>query len=115
MTELNWADAVRQAREGTGYAGEDIPRTVEGIRERVQADRWDEFDRELGTLGGGRAFEAFLNHWWTQALADTAPGTEAREIAIEFADLAVALYVRTEGGPTYSSDEIERMITGKAS
>ncbi|MFK0294878.1 hypothetical protein ACIQU6_31000 [Streptomyces sp. NPDC090442] len=115
MPEFGWADAVRQAREATGYAGEDIPRTVDAVRGRLRANRREEFDQELGTLDAGGAFEAFLNHWWTQALADTALDSEARELAIEFADLTVALRVRAEGGPTYTSVEVEQMIARKAS
>ncbi len=48
-------------------------------------------------------------------LADAALDDEAREAAIGFADVAVALHVRAEGGPTYTSDEVEQMITRKAS
>ncbi|MEW1658602.1 MULTISPECIES: hypothetical protein [unclassified Streptomyces] len=115
MAELDWTGAVDQAREATGYAGEDIPRTVDAVRERLRADRRQEFDEELGALDGGGAFEAFLNHWWTQALADATLDDEAKEAAIEFADVAIALHVRAEGGPTYTSDEVEQMIARKAS
>ncbi|WP_275461383.1 hypothetical protein [Streptomyces noursei] len=94
MADLQWARATGQAREATGYAGEDIPRSVEAVRERLRADLRQELDQELGALDGGGAFAAWLNHWWTQALADAALDDEAREAAIGFADVAVALHVR---------------------
>ncbi|MEU5239733.1 hypothetical protein ACH4UR_25250 [Streptomyces lydicus] len=108
---LDWADAVEQAGEATGYAGEVVPRAVEPIRAHLRAGRHREFDLELGALSQGGAFEAFLDHWWTQALADTALDADARELAVEFADLAIALRVRSEGGPTYTSAEVEQMLT----
>ncbi|MFI1825060.1 hypothetical protein ACH41E_01230 [Streptomyces sp. NPDC020412] len=110
MTALNWTDAVSEAREATGFRGEVVPRTVEAVRKAVSTARHSEFDQELGALGRGGAFDAFLDHWWTQALADSMPEQDARELAVEFADLAIALYVRAKGGPTYTSTEVEQMI-----
>ncbi|MFH8615014.1 hypothetical protein ACH4E8_08035 [Streptomyces sp. NPDC017979] len=110
MTALDWAGAVREAQEATGFRGEVVVRTVEAVRKAVSAARHAEFDQELGALDGGGAFDAFLDHWWTQALADVAPTEDAREHAIDFADLAISLHVRAKGGPTYTSTEVEQMI-----
>ncbi|WP_323450272.1 hypothetical protein [Streptomyces yaizuensis] len=115
MSVVDWDSAVREAREATGFRGEVTGRTIAAVRAEVRADRREEFDSELGALGGGGAFEAFLDHWWTQALADAANDEEAREHVIEFADLAIALRVRAEGGPTHTADAVEQMITGPAS
>ncbi|MFF3709231.1 hypothetical protein [Streptomyces phaeochromogenes] len=43
------------------------------------------------TLSEGSAFEVFLDHWWTQSLADRATDADAKDLAIDFADLAIAL------------------------
>lgn len=43
------------------------------------------------TLSEGSACEAFLDHWWTQSLADTATDADAKALAIDFAGLAIAL------------------------
>ncbi|MER6916025.1 hypothetical protein ABT354_30490 [Streptomyces sp. NPDC000594] len=115
MAELDWAGALEEAREATGYSGEIIPRTVGAVRSAVRPGRHAEFDRELGALDRGAAFDVFLDHWWTQALADSALDEDSQELALEFADLAVALHVRGQGGPAYTPAEIERMITGAAS
>lgn len=61
---------------------------------------------------GSGGFEAFLNHWWTQALADSAPNEGARSQAIDFADLAVSLYARAVGGPTSTQEQVEAMAAG---
>lgn len=99
MAVQGWADAVRDAREATGFDGEVIARTVAAVREAVSAGRHTEFDQELGALDGGGPFDAFLSHWWTQALADTAPDEVARERATNFADLAITLQVRSLSAP----------------
>lgn len=54
----------------------------------------------------------FLNHWWTQAAADSAADADAREQALDFADVAVSLYARVTGGPTTTQAEIEALVTG---
>ncbi|MEU1826535.1 hypothetical protein ABZ502_29380 [Streptomyces abikoensis] len=93
-----WAAAIRQARDETGYRGPDVPPTVGGIRARLRGERHDEFDAELADVPDGALFEAFLYHWWTQALADNADGEEARQAAIVFADLATALHAEATQG-----------------
>ncbi|MER7046477.1 hypothetical protein [Streptomyces jumonjinensis] len=115
MAVRGWEGALREAREATGFGGEVTDRTVGAVRAVVRGDRRSEFERELGALGGGGAFEAFLDHWWTQVLADAAGDEQARERAVEFADLAIALRVRAEGGPTHTAAEVERMIMGPVS
>ena len=74
-----WQNAVTEARETTGFTGEVVPRTVEGIGAALRIDRRTEFYAELGALGDPGGFEAFLNHWWTQALADSAPDEDAHQ------------------------------------
>ncbi|EDY50411.1 hypothetical protein [Streptomyces clavuligerus] len=110
MEDANWAGAVGTAREASGFGGEAVVRTVAAVRAAVRPERRAEFDRELGAVGGGGAFDVFLDHWWIQALVDAAPDEGAREAAVEFADLAVALRARGEGGPTRSAAEIEQML-----
>ncbi|KUO19688.1 hypothetical protein [Streptomyces dysideae] len=109
---VEWQHAVAEAREATGFTGAVVQRTVEGIGAALRLDHRAAFYAELGTLSGSGGFEAFLNHWWTQALADSAPGEEAREQAIDFADVAVSLYARATGGPTSTQAEIDAIVTG---
>jgi len=69
-----------------------------------------------GGLSDSGGFEGFLSHWWTRALADSAPAEDAREQAIDFADVAVSLYARparrrthilSHGGPAQSKGRPE--------
>lgn len=107
-----WQDAVTEAREATGFSSAVVPRTVEAIGAALRIDRRTEFYAELGALGDPGGFEAFLNHWWPQALADSAPHEEAREQAVDFADVAVSLYARLMDGPTATQAEINALVTG---
>lgn len=106
-----WQNAVTEAREATGFAGGVVPRTVDGIGTALRLDHRAGFYTELGTLADSGSFEAFLNHWWTQALADSAPDEDAREQAIDFADVAVSLYARATDGPTVTQAEINALVT----
>ncbi len=54
MTAVDWAGAVREARESTGFGGEVPARTVAAARTAVRAERRAGFDRELGGLDGAR-------------------------------------------------------------
>ncbi|MEV6588276.1 hypothetical protein [Streptomyces acidicola] len=107
-----WQTAVAEAQEATGFTGEVVQRTVDGIGTALRLDHRADFYTELGALADSGGFEAFLNHWWTQALADSAPDEDARERAIDFADLAVSLYARSAGGPTSTHTEIEALVNG---
>lgn len=107
-----WWEAVTEAREATGFTGEAVPRTVDGIGAVLRIDRRAEFYTELGALGDADGFDAFLNHWWTQALADAAPHKDAREQAIDFADAAVSLHARLTDGPTATQAEINTLVMG---
>ena len=107
-----WRDAVAEAREATGFTGVSVPRTVDGIGSALRLDRRADFYAELGALADSGGFEAFLNHWWTQAVADSAADADARESALDFADVAVSLFTRAVGGPTSTQAEIEALATG---
>ncbi|MFS8199390.1 hypothetical protein ACLVWQ_11955 [Streptomyces sp. CWNU-52B] len=96
-----WSEILQEAREALGFAGQVVPRNLEGIRAAVRPDRLPDLDAELATLSEGSAFEAFLDHWWTQALADTAGDADAKALAIDFADLATALRAKATGGGTW--------------
>ncbi|WP_031484268.1 hypothetical protein [Streptomyces bicolor] len=108
----DWQNAVAAAREATGFAGSVVERTVDGIGSALRLDHRADFYTELGALADSGGFEAFLNHWWTQALADAAPDADAREQAIDFADVAVSLFARAAGGPTSTQSEIDAIVTG---
>ncbi|MBZ9641956.1 hypothetical protein [Streptomyces sp. PSKA30] len=107
-----WQNAVAEAQEATDFKGDVVQRTVEGIGTALRLDHRAAFYTELGSLSDSGRFEAFLNHWWTQALADSAPDKGTREQAIDFADVAVSLYARAIGGPTSTQAEIDAIITG---
>ncbi|KFF96722.1 hypothetical protein IQ62_34570 [Streptomyces scabiei] len=109
---IEWQDAVAEAREVTGFTDEGVQRTVDGIGAALQLDHRAEFYTELGALSDSGGFDAFLNHWWTQALADSAADGDTREQAIDFADVTVSLYARAMGGPTSTQAEIEALVTG---
>ncbi|MGW6909284.1 hypothetical protein [Streptomyces sp. NPDC054940] len=109
---IEWQDAMAEAREATGYTGEVVQRTVDGIGAALRLDHRADFYTELGALADSGGFDAFLNHWWTQALADSAADGDAREQAIDFADVAVSLYARATDGPTSTQGEIEALVTG---
>lgn len=107
-----WQSAVSEAQEATGFTGDIVQRTVDGIGFALRLDRRADFYTELGSLSDSGGFEAFLNHWWAQALADSAPDEATREQAIDFADVAVSLYARATSGPTFTQDEIDAIATG---
>ncbi|MEX2982046.1 hypothetical protein [Streptomyces sp. C36] len=111
MTEpADWAAVCDQARQESGYSGPEPARTVDAIGAALRLDHRADFYAELGTLVDGAAFDVFLDHWWTQALADNARDEAAREAAIDFADLAVSLRARAADGPTYTMAEVEAML-----
>lgn len=113
-----WNEVLEEARQGVGFSGPVVPRNLNGIRAALRADRLATLDGELGILSEGAAFDAFLDHWWTQALADSVAEPEEKERAIEFADLAIALRVRAvraAGGSGYTQAEVEEMLKGVAS
>lgn len=66
----------------------------------------------MGSLSDPGRFDAFLNHWWTQALADSATEEETRQSAIDFAEVAVSLYARAMGGPASTQEQVEAMAAG---
>ncbi|WP_371578795.1 hypothetical protein [Streptomyces sp. NBC_01314] len=107
-----WQNAVTEALEATGFNSVVVQRNVDGIGAALRIDHRADFYAELGSLADSARFEAFLNHWWTQALADSAPDEDARERAIEFADVTVSLYARSAGGPTSTQAEIEALVAG---
>ncbi|MCX4906528.1 hypothetical protein [Streptomyces sp. NBC_00878] len=111
-----WSEILQEAREAVGFTGPMVPRNLEGIRAALRPDRLPDLDTELATLSEGSAFEAFLDHWWAQSLADTATDANAKALAIDFADLAIALRAKATGGSgTYTQAEVEDMLRGKAS
>ncbi|MFL1901383.1 hypothetical protein ACJWDR_20040 [Streptomyces tauricus] len=110
-----WSDILQEAREAVGFGGEVVPRNLEGIRAAVRSDRLPDLDAELATLSEGSAFEAFLDHWWTQALVDAAPDADAQALAIDFADLATALRAKSAEGGTLTQAEVEDMLRGRTS
>ena len=103
-----WRNAVTEALAATGFTGEVVERTVDGIGAALRLDHRADFYAELGSLSDSGGFEAFLNHWWTQSLADSTGHEAAREQAIDFADVAVSLYARATGGPTSSGRRLRR-------
>ncbi|MEF9905017.1 hypothetical protein [Streptomyces sp. P9-A2] len=107
-----WQDAIAEAQEVTGFIGEVVPRTVDAIGTALRIDRRTEFYTELGALGDADRFESFLNHWWAQALADSALDEDTREQAIEFADTSVSLHSRAVDGPTVTQAEITALVMG---
>jgi hypothetical protein len=109
---IEWQDAVAEARDVTGFTGEVVQRTVDGIGTALRLDHRADFYTELGALADSGGFDAFLNHWWTQALADSTVDGDTREQAIDFADVTVSLYARGTGGPTSTQAEIEALVTG---
>ncbi|MFI9760815.1 hypothetical protein ACIHFB_23035 [Streptomyces sp. NPDC051963] len=109
---IEWQGAVAEAREVTGFTDKVVQRTVDGIGAALRLDHRADFYTELGVLADSAGFDAFLNHWWTQALADSAADEDAREQAIDFADVAVSLYARATGGPTSTQAEVEALISG---
>ncbi|WP_254389853.1 hypothetical protein [Streptomyces sp. AC550_RSS872] len=109
---MEWQDAVAEAREATGFTDAVVQRTVDGIGAALRLDHRAGFYTELGALADSGGFDAFLNHWWTQALADSATDEDAREQAIDFADVAVSLYARAAGGSTSTQAEIEALVAG---
>ncbi|MDT0441690.1 hypothetical protein [Streptomyces johnsoniae] len=88
-----WSHAVEEARQQLGFPDPGVTRSVAGVAAALRPERRTEFRAELEALSEGVAFEVFLDHWWTQALADAAPGEEAREETLAFADLAVSLRI----------------------
>ncbi|MEU9960724.1 hypothetical protein [Streptomyces sp. NPDC050982] len=111
-----WSEILQEAREAVGFTGPVVPRNLEGISAALRPDRLPDLDTELATLSEGSAFEAFLDHWWTQSLADTATDADAKALAIDFADLAIALRAKAAGGSgTYTQAEVEDMLKGKTS
>ncbi|MFF2504265.1 hypothetical protein ACFVTY_12940 [Streptomyces sp. NPDC058067] len=107
-----WQTAVAGAREATGFTGKNIHRNIDAIGGTLRLDHRADFYAELGALSDPGGFDAFLNHWWTQALADSATDEDTRQAAIDFADVAVALYARAVGGPTSTQQEIEAIAAG---
>ncbi|MDT3396610.1 hypothetical protein RKE29_08135 [Streptomyces sp. B1866] len=105
-----WSRALRQAREDTGFRRAELPRRVDSVRAALSAERQAAFDAELAALSDGVAFEVFLDHWWTQALVDTAGDRTAKEEALDFADLAVSLRISLSGGPTASAADAEVLV-----
>ncbi|WP_326753666.1 hypothetical protein OIE73_19080 [Streptomyces hirsutus] len=91
-----WQDTVTEAQKATGFTGKVVPRTVDTIGTALRIDRRTEFYTELGALGDADRFEAFLNHWWVQALADT----------------SVSLHSRAVDGPTVAQAEITALVMG---
>ncbi|MER6997579.1 hypothetical protein [Streptomyces sp. NPDC000410] len=95
-----WSEILEEARQDLGFTGEVVPRNLKGIRAALKPERLADLDAELSALSEGAIFDAFLDAWWTQALADSASSVEDRERAIDFADLAISLRVlRSGGGP----------------
>ncbi|SFN94027.1 hypothetical protein SAMN04487980_103921 [Streptomyces sp. cf124] len=109
---VEWQGAVAEAREVTGFTDEVVQRTVDGIGAALRLGHRAEFYAELGAMADACGFDAFLSHWWTQALADSAADGDAREQAIDFADVTVSLYARATDGPTSTQAEIEALVTG---
>jgi hypothetical protein len=106
-----WPGAVEQAGEALGYRDPGVPRTVAGVRDALRPVHLDAFHEDLATLSQGISFEVFLDQWWTQAVVDRAGHDEdAREAALEFADLAVSLRISASSGPTLSMAEVEVML-----
>lgn len=107
-----WQEAVAEPREATGFTGSVVQRMVDGIGAALRLDHRADFYTELGVLADSGGFEAFLNRWWIQALADTALDEHAREQAIDFADVAVSLFARAAGGPMSMQSEIDAIVGG---
>ena len=106
-----WQSTVAEAREATGFDSVVVRRNVDGIGAALRLDHRAGFYAELGGLADSGGFDGFLNHWWAQALADSAPDKDARERAIDFADVAVSLFARSTGGPTSTQAEVEALVT----
>lgn len=109
MSTYTWADAIHDASTDLGHPDPGITRTIAGIRPALRTDRRTAFDAELSALSEGGAFDVFLDHWWTQALQDTATDEDTRETALAFADLAVSLRIAHQSGPTVSAADIEEL------
>lgn len=111
----SWDEYLEEARQETGYTGPSVPRHLGGIRAVLKPERLVDLEGELATLEEGDAFEAFLDHWWTQALADSNADAEEKERAIEFADLAISLRARAVSSAGYTQQEVEAMLRDPAS
>ena len=109
---VEWQLSVVEARKATGFTGEDISRSINAIGEALRLDHRADFYAELGSLSDPGRFDAFLNHWWTQALADSATDEETCQSALDFADVTVSLYARAMGGPTSTREQVEAMAAG---
>jgi hypothetical protein len=104
-----WAEAVAGAKASLGYPDPRIDRTVAGVLGALRAEHRETFEADLAALSSGLGFEVFLDQWWTQAVVDGTDGEEAREAALEFADLAVSLRIRACGLPALGMGEVERL------
>ncbi|MBH1938406.1 hypothetical protein I5Q34_29820 [Streptomyces sp. AV19] len=113
MTEQPWDRIVTEAREQTGYTGPIPGRTVAAIESALAEERHAAYRAELSRLGDGPGFEAFLDHWWVQAIADSAD-EDVREVAVDCADIAIALHVKAHPGPTYTTAEVAAKLAEDA-
>ncbi|RLV09055.1 hypothetical protein CTZ27_06835 [Streptomyces griseocarneus] len=96
-----------EAREQSGYSGPVPARTVAAIGAALTENRRRTYRDELERLGDGAAFDAFLDDWWVQAVADSAD-EDSREAAVDCADIAIALLVKANPGPTFTTAEAPR-------
>jgi hypothetical protein len=104
-----WAEAVAGAKESLGYPDPRIDRTVAGVLGALRVEHRETCEADLAALSSGLGFEVFLDQWWTQAVVGGADGEEAREAALEFADLAVSLRIRACGLSALDMGEVERL------
>lgn len=91
-TYATWHEALADAERQIGHTLPTVvDRTVTGIGDALPLAHRNAFYNELAALGEGDRFEAFLDNWWTQAIASAADPAD-RERAIDVADLTVSLW-----------------------
>ncbi|MGW1077578.1 hypothetical protein [Streptomyces sp. NPDC002537] len=113
MSDKQWDHILSEAREHSGYTGPVPARTVAAIESALAEVRHRAYRDELERLGDGAAFDAFLDDWWVQAVADNAD-EDSREAAVDCADIAIALHVKASPGPTYTAAEVDAMLAEDA-
>lgn len=104
--QQQWERIITEAREHSGYTGPIPARTVAEIEAALDDKRRDPYRKELAQLGDGPGFEAFLDHWWVQAIADNST-EDAKEAAVDCADIAIALHVKANPGPTFTAAQVD--------
>ncbi|MDH2389625.1 hypothetical protein QCN29_12640 [Streptomyces sp. HNM0663] len=107
-TTDHWAEACSAARDESGYTGPDVPFTPDGVGRALTKERRTEFYNALARVSGGEHFDGLMFLWWPRALiASARPGEE--DAAMDYADLALAHYVKAKPQPKKTYTHAEAM------